>query len=220
VILEKGFAYRLAIAGLIGGLGTKLHGATHWKPKWRPWVSSPASISVARSATETFQWICSLMIAPSLVRAVTAANASPLPRNPIKRGLGGLIGGELLKGDVDHPSTKANPASVRGGVRCFNNLFSYPVTFAEDFRLRFATQWTGACVRRAQVGLDPERTRAFLLLRRSGHVPPCSHGADAVGACGFPQSTEERRPSRPFGGLSRCSRQRISQPKKLGDVSR
>src|SRR6267378_2312227 len=25
----------------------------------------------------------------------------------------------------------------------------------------------------------------------SAHVPPCSHGADAVGACGFPQCTEE-----------------------------
>src|SRR3981189_3369536 len=55
---------------------------------------------------------------------------------------------------------------------------------------------------------------------KAKHVPPCSHGADAARACAFPQSTEERRPSRPFGGLSRCSRQRISQPKKLGDVSR
>ncbi len=45
--------------------------------------------------------------------------------------------------------------------------------------------------------VSPTPLNAFVY--RGAHVPPCSHGADAMGARGFPQSTEDRRRSGQFG---------------------
>src|SRR2546426_8690322 len=41
--------------------------------------------------------------------------------------------------------------------------------------------------------VSPTPRNAFVY--RGAHVPPCSDGADAMGARGFPQSTEDRRRS-------------------------
>src|ERR1700726_1364831 len=73
---------------------------------WQKWprkqgrskkASRPASISAAKSVTETFHWICFVMMVPSLVWVVTVATANPLPRNAIKRDLDDLIDGDRLR---------------------------------------------------------------------------------------------------------------------------